>query len=49
MKIEITKQQLQNLMVFLDRSGTRNFQELQVMNELLQVLQNPINEDSINK
>ena len=45
MKIQLSEQQLNNLMVFLDRSGTRNFEELQAMNEILQILQNPIQEE----
>ena len=41
MLYEINEQVLNNLMIFLDRSGTKNFVELQAMNEIINIFINP--------
>jgi len=42
MKIEITDQQYNNLMVFLDRVELKGFNEVQAFNEIIVALRNPI-------
>lgn len=49
LKFEFRQDQLKNLLIFLDRSGTRNFQELEAMNQIINILKNPIIENEIDK
>lgn len=47
MKFEFTQEQLNNLMVFLDRAEMKGLKELQAMNEIINVLGNPIQEEAV--
>jgi len=48
MLYELNEQVLNNLMIFLDRSGTKNFVELQAMNEIINIFNNPNNDNDNN-
>ena len=49
MKIELTEQQLQNLMAFLNRVEYKGLQEAQAINEIMTVLSNPIETENSNE
>lgn len=40
MLIKLTKEQIENLMVFLDRVQLRGFKEIQAFSEIVQLIQN---------
>jgi len=46
MKFEINETILNNLLVFLDRVEIKGLQEIAMMNQILNVLQNPIGDFS---
>ena len=43
-KFEMTKEQLRNLMVFLDRVSYKGFREIGLVQEIMVALQNPMYE-----
>lgn len=45
MKIEFAEQQLQNLIVFLDRVKYEGLKEVQAISEIMGVLNNPIKDE----
>lgn len=44
MKYEFSKDQINNLLIFLDRAEIKGFQELNAMNEIINILQHPVQE-----
>ena len=49
MLYEMNEQIINNLIIFLDRAGTKNLKELQAMNEILSILSKPVNNSNENK
>lgn len=45
MKYELSNEVVNNLMVFLDRVQVKGFQEIQALQEVVNALQNPDNEE----
>jgi len=43
-KYEFNEQQICNILVFLDRTEIKGLKELQAMNEIIQVMNNPVQE-----
>jgi len=48
MLYELNDRVINNILTFLNRSGTRNFKELEGMNEILYILKNPIKNEKSN-
>jgi len=48
LKYEFTEQQINNLLSFLDRVELKGFKELQAMNEIINILQSPVQEQKDN-
>lgn len=48
-KYEISEQIMNNILVFLDRVDYKGIKEIQAVNEVLQVLNNPIQESESDK
>jgi hypothetical protein len=46
MKFEFNEAQLNNLFVFLDRVEIKGLKEIQAMNEILNILHNPLKDES---
>lgn len=46
MKFEFNETQLNNLFVFLDRVEIKGLNEIQAMNEILNILHNPLKEEN---
>lgn len=46
MKFDFTEQQVNNLLVFMDRISLTGIKEVQAFNEIIAALNNPINEES---
>ena len=47
MKFEFTEQALNNLLIFIDRIQFSGLKELQAINEIMTILNNPIKEENI--
>ena len=46
MKFELNEVQLNNLLVFLDRVEIKGLKEIQAMNEILNILHNPLKDEN---
>lgn len=46
MKLEFNESQLKNLVVFLDRIEFKGLQEVQAINEIINVINNPVKDES---
>lgn len=46
MKLEFNESQLKNLVVFLDRIEFKGLQEVQAINEIINVINNPVKDGS---
>lgn len=46
MRFEFNEAQLNNLFVFLDRVEIKGLKEIQAMNEILNILHNPLKEEN---